>query len=134
MLPASSNSQGNFLDIFSKSSRALSESFLERGSTAALTGASAGWRRITTLVSPSPTSSSSYPGIVRDINNSIMLYQQGYIDAESLTKPYRRNSRTDGDPMMIDDFNHEVNEGLMQSLLDIMDQYSDEKISSFSLI
>lgn len=74
---------------------------------------------------------SVYPSIVRDINNSIMLYQQGYIDADSLTKPYRRTSKIDGDPMMIDDFNHEVNEGLMQSLLDIMDQYSDEKIMDF---
>ena len=27
---------------------------------------------------------SVYPSIVRDINNSIMLYQQGYIDDESL--------------------------------------------------
>ena len=72
-----------------------------------------------------------YPGIVRDINNSIMLYQQGYIDSDSLTKPFRKSSRIDGDPMQLDDFNHEVNEGLMQSLLDIMDQYSDEKIMEF---
>ena len=74
---------------------------------------------------------SVYPGIVRDINNSIMLYQQGYIDSESLTKPFRKSSRIESDPMMLDDFNHEVNEGLMQSLLDIMDQYSDEKIMDF---
>ena len=74
---------------------------------------------------------SVYPSIVRDINNSIMLYQQGYIDDESLTKPFRKNSRTEGEPMQLDDFDHEVNEGLMQSLLDIMDQYSDEKIMDF---
>lgn len=74
---------------------------------------------------------SVYPGIVRDINNSIMLYQQGYIDSESLTKPFRKSSKIDGDPMMIDDFDHEVNEGLMQSLLEIMDQYSDEKVMEF---
>lgn len=72
-----------------------------------------------------------YPSIVKDINNSIMLYQQGYIDDESLTKPFRNNKRIDGDPMMLDDFSHEINEGLMQSLLDIMDQYSDEKIMEF---
>ena len=74
---------------------------------------------------------SVYPSIVRDINNSIILYQQGYIDDDSLTKPFRKNARSEGEPMQLDDFNHEVNEGLMQSLLDIMDQYSDEKIMDF---
>ena len=63
--------------------------------------------------------------------NSITLYQQGYIDEYSLQRPYRRNPKYDGEPMMIDDFDHEVNEGLMKSLLDIMDQYSDEKILDF---
>ena len=33
--------------------------------------------------------------------------------------------------MALDDFDHEVNEGLMQSLLNIMDNYSDEKIMDF---
>ena len=33
--------------------------------------------------------------------------------------------------MGIDDFEHESNEGLMQSLLTIADQYSDEKIMEF---
>lgn len=33
--------------------------------------------------------------------------------------------------MVLDDFEHEVNEGLMQSLLNIMDQYSDERIYDF---
>ena len=74
---------------------------------------------------------SVYPSIVRDINNSIMLYQQGYIDSDSLTKPFRKSSRIEGVPMQLDDFDHEVNEGLMQSLLDIMDQYSDERIMDF---
>lgn len=74
---------------------------------------------------------SVYPGIVRDINNSIVLYQQGYIDSDSLSKPFRKATRIEGDPMMLDDFDHEVNEGLMQSLLEIMDQYSDEKVMEF---
>mgnify|MGYP003291980659 CR=1 FL=1 len=72
-----------------------------------------------------------YPSIVKDINNSITLYQQGYIDSDSLAKPYKRNARIEGEPMAIDDFEHEINEGLMQSLLDIMDSYSDEKIMDF---
>ena len=75
--------------------------------------------------------SSQYQGIVKDINNSIVLYQQGYIDEYSLQKPYRRSSRYDGEPLAIDDFDHEVNEGLMESLLNIMDQYSDEKVLDF---
>ena len=72
-----------------------------------------------------------YKDVIKDINNSITLYQQGYIDEYSLQRPYRRNPKYDGEPMMIDDFDHEVNEGLMKSPLDIMDQYSDEKILDF---
>ncbi len=72
-----------------------------------------------------------YPNIVKDINNSLLFYQQGYIDSDSLTKPYRRNERYEGEPMAIDDFEQEANEGLMQSLLQIMDAYSDEKIMDF---
>ncbi len=73
----------------------------------------------------------NYQSVVKDVNNSILLYQQGYIDEYSLQKPYRRNSRYEGEPMVLDDFEHEVNEGLMQSLLNIMDQYSDERIYDF---
>lgn len=72
-----------------------------------------------------------YPYILKDVNNSIMLYQQGYIDGDSLAKPYRRNNRFEGEPLALDDFDHEVNEGLMQSLLSIMDNYSDEKVMEF---
>lgn len=72
-----------------------------------------------------------YPNIVKDVNNSLLFYQQGYIDSDSLTKPYRRNERFEGEPMAIDDFEQEANEGLMQSLLQIMDAYSDEKIMDF---
>lgn len=69
--------------------------------------------------------------LAKSLTNSIMLYQQGYIDSDSLTKPYRRNEKYEGDPMALDDFEHEPNEGLMQSLIDIYDQYSDEKIMDF---
>ncbi len=72
-----------------------------------------------------------YQNIVKDVNNSLLFYQQGYIDSDSLTKPYRRNERFEGEPMAIDDFEQEANEGLMQSLLQIMDAYSDEKIMDF---
>ncbi len=72
-----------------------------------------------------------YQNIVKDVNNSLLFYQQGYIDSDSLTKPYRRNERYEGEPMAIDDFEQEANEGLMQSLLQIMDAYSDEKIMDF---
>ncbi len=72
-----------------------------------------------------------YQGIIKDVNNSIILYQQGYMDEYSLQKPYRRNNRFDSEAMALDEFDHEVNEGLMQSLLNIMDQYSDERILDF---
>lgn len=72
-----------------------------------------------------------YQNVIKDVNNSIMLYQQGYLDEYSLQKPYKRNLRIESEPLAIDDFDHEVNEGLMQSLLNIMDQYSDEKILDF---
>ena len=73
----------------------------------------------------------NYQSVVKDVNNSILLYQQGYIDEYSLQKPYRRTNRYEGEPMVLDDFEHEVNEGLMQYLLNIMDQYSDERIYDF---
>ena len=69
--------------------------------------------------------------VVKAMNNSIYLYQQGYIDEYSLTRPIKRNPKYDSEPMGIDDFEHESNEGLMQSLLTIADQYSDEKIMEF---
>lgn len=72
-----------------------------------------------------------YQSIIKDVNNSIVLYQQGYIDEYSLQKPYRRSNRYEGEPLVIEDIEHEANEGLMQSLLNIMDQYSDEKILDF---
>lgn len=73
----------------------------------------------------------NYQGVIKDVNNSIVLYQQGYIDEYSLQRPIRRNSRLEGDPLILEDLDHEANEGLMQSLLSIMDQYSDERIYDF---
>ena len=73
----------------------------------------------------------NYQGIIKDINNSIVLYQQGYIDEYSLQKPYRKNSKFESEALALDDYSHELNEGLMQSLLNIMDQYSDERILDF---
>lgn len=72
-----------------------------------------------------------YQGIIKDVNNSIVLYQQGYMDEYSLQKPFRRSTRYESEALALDDFSHEVNEGLMQSLLSIMDQYSDERILDF---
>lgn len=72
-----------------------------------------------------------YKSILSDVNNSITLYQQGYIDTDSLTRPIKRTERSDSDPIALDEFNHDPDEGLMQSLLYQMDQYSDEKIEQF---
>lgn len=75
--------------------------------------------------------SQSYQSVIKDVNNSINLYQQGYIDEFSLQKPYRRSNKEEGEPLPLDDFEHEANEGLMESLLNFMDQYSDERIMDF---
>jgi hypothetical protein len=75
--------------------------------------------------------SEAYKSILADVNNAISLYQQGYIDTDSLTRPIKRTERSDSEPLMLDDFDHNADEGLMQSLLYQMDQYSDEKIEEF---
>ncbi len=73
----------------------------------------------------------TYPTILKDINNSALFYQQGYFDADSVAKPYRRNYRDEGEPLALDDFEHEANEGLMQSLINISNAYSEEAIMEY---
>ncbi len=62
----------------------------------------------------------TYQNVIKDVNNSIVLYQQGYIDEYSLQRPIRRNNRLEGDPLILEDLEHDANEGLMQSLLNII--------------
>lgn len=73
----------------------------------------------------------TYPSILKDINNSALFYQQGYFDSDSVAKPYRRNFRDDSEPLALDDYEHEKNEGLMQSLINITEAYSEESIMEF---
>ncbi len=73
----------------------------------------------------------TYQNILKDINNSAMFYQQGFIDGDSLTKPYRRNFREDGEPLALDDYQENNAEGFMESLLSITQKYSEEAIFDF---
>lgn len=72
-----------------------------------------------------------YLNVIKDINNSVVFYQQGYFDEDCLQKPYRKSNRFDGEPLQLDDYAHEKDEGMMQSLLEMMDQYSDDRVMEF---
>ena len=73
----------------------------------------------------------TYPTILKDLNNSVLFYQQGYLDSDSVAKPYKRNFREDGEPLALDDFEHVLDEGLMQSLINISETYSEESVMEF---
>lgn len=73
----------------------------------------------------------TYEGIIKDITQSIFFYQQGYFDSDSVAKPYKKNSRIEGDPLPLDDMEFESNEGLMKSLLSITEAYGEEAIMEY---
>ena len=73
----------------------------------------------------------TYHSIIRDITSSALFYQQGYIDADSVAKPYKRSQRDDGIPLELDDFDHERNHDLMSSIMDRSKAYSEETIMAY---
>lgn len=73
----------------------------------------------------------TYPTIIRDITSSALFYQQGFIDSDSVAKPYKRNARDEGIPLELDDFDHERNNDLMSSIMDRSNQYSEETIITY---
>lgn len=75
--------------------------------------------------------SGTYPAILKDLNNSVLFYQQGYFDADSVAKPYRRNIKDEGEPLALDDYEHIPDEGLMKSLINITEAYSEEAVMEF---
>ena len=64
-------------------------------------------------------SEGTYKSIVRDLTNSALFYQQGFIDSDSVAKPYKRNPRDEGVPLELDDFDHIRNSDLMNDIIDI---------------
>lgn len=71
----------------------------------------------------------SYPSIVKDITNSVTLFQQGYFDADCLQKPIHRTMKIETPPLTIDqdfetsDFSSVIGE---EDLL-----FTDDKILDF---
>lgn len=73
----------------------------------------------------------NYPNIIKDVAGSIKLYQQGYLDEESITRPYKRQAKIFGEPLPIDDFGHTFDENTINVLLGGNDKYSDENVMEF---
>lgn len=73
----------------------------------------------------------NYPNIVKSVVKSVKLYQQGYIDSSSITKPYKRQARIYSEPMPIDEFGHTFDENTINVLLGENARYSDENVMEF---
>lgn len=73
----------------------------------------------------------SCPNIIKDVASSIRLYQQGFLDTDSITKPYKRQMKIYGEPMPIDDFGHTFDENTINVLLGENQKYSDDNVMEF---
>lgn len=71
------------------------------------------------------------PNIMKNVVQSIKLYQQGYIDSDSITKPYKRQARIFSEPIPIDDFGHTFDENTINVLIGENSKYSDENVMEF---
>lgn len=82
-------------------------------------------------INGSEEANKNYPNITKNVVQSIKLYQQGYLDKDSITKPYKRQARIFSEPMPIDDFGHTFDENTINVLLGENSRYSDENVMSF---
>lgn len=82
-------------------------------------------------LSGSPETDATYPNITKQVVQSVKLYQPGYIDSDSLTRPYRHTQRIFSEPMPIDDFSHSFDESIMEVLIGENSKYSDENVMAF---
>lgn len=82
-------------------------------------------------INGSEEANKNYPNIVKNVVQSIRLYQQGYIDQDSLTRPTKRQTRIYGEPLPIDDFGHTFDENTIHVLLGENERYSDENVMEF---
>lgn len=82
-------------------------------------------------INGSEEANKNYPNIVKNVVQSIRLYQQGYIDRDSLTRPSKRQARIYGEPLPIDDFGHTFDENTIHVLLGENERYSDENVMEF---
>lgn len=71
------------------------------------------------------------PNIIKPVVGSIKLYQQGYIDYDSITKPYKRQEKIFSDPLPIDDIDHTFDDETMNVLIGANAKYSDENVMEF---
>ena len=82
-------------------------------------------------INGSEAANKNYPNIVKNVVQSIKLYQQGYLDYDSITKPYKRQARIFSEPMPIDEFGHTFDENTINVLLGENSKYSDENVMAF---
>lgn len=82
-------------------------------------------------INGSETANVNYPNIIKKVGRSIKLYQQGYLDTDSFTRPYKRQARFIGEPMPLDDFSHTFDDNTIDVLLGENKRYSDENVMEF---
>lgn len=69
--------------------------------------------------------------ILSEMQNSLYFYEQGFIDAKSVTLPILRKYRENGEPLPIVDFN-EASDLIMQNFLEeTRNIYTDERVYEF---
>lgn len=82
-------------------------------------------------INGSAEANKDFPNITKSVVNSVKLYQQGYIDNESITKPYKRQTKIYSDPLPIDEFGHTFDDNTINVLLGENRKYSDENVMEF---
>ena len=82
-------------------------------------------------INGSEESNRNCPNIIKPVVQSIKLYQQGYIDGESPTRPYQRNPKIYSEPMPLDDFEHMFDNGMIEVMIGESGKYTDEKVMDF---
>ena len=82
-------------------------------------------------INGSEESNRNCPNITRQVVQSIKLYQQGYIDKDSTTRPYQRNPKIYSEPMAIDMFDHTFDDGIIDVMIGESGKYTDEKVMDF---
>ena len=82
-------------------------------------------------INGSEESNRNCPNITRQVVQSIKLYQQGYIDTDSITKPYKRSERIFTEPLPIDDFDHQFDSDYINVFIGDNSKYSDDNVMAF---
>ena len=82
-------------------------------------------------INGTPEDNKNYPNIIRDVVKSIKLYQPGYIDEGSLTRPRKPSEKFYGEPLPMDDYDHVFDDSTINALIGENSKYSDENVMEF---